>query len=623
VKGLPAQLIALVLALVLGAACKSDPSPIAVLTETSAGTEKQIGDAAGWNAAAVGVKFFRGDAVRTADATALLAVGQNAALRVQPRSLIRFGEHDGKDSIDVQLGEATLEGSSGKYQLGLGGIVLDGQSKVRIVAGDGGSQLELMLGKATLEQNGEVTAMEQGKAYQLGLGDLSMVRYDAAPADAAPAVDAAPAIDAAPATPKVSVVITGKKAQHVAKGTKNPVAVPAGSSELDAGELRIGARTSAKASSPGVTLDVGTGARIAIGGEPFMALTMGKASAAGDATTEGKVGVPGGHVVLKPGGKSAGASIDIRNRRETRIVATRGEIDLVGKSDKVTLEHGDTGVINANGTIEIVEQIPKYFDLRVNAGESFTVHDPRPGVAVRFAFECKSGGSIELIKDGVKRMTAGSDGANAMLGAGSWTYRQRCEGSGRVVKTGRIGVRRDDAHRELPKGQPPTNNVTANGKTYTVSYQNLFPNVEFKWPGATGSGFVLHLVKGAKKKSFPADSNATVVVPGTELSEGVSTYFFVNSAGTQSKTSFLNVQFNSAVPSVYIESPKAIAAFAPQIEIKGSTFSGWSVSVDGAAVPVDKHGRFAAQVNAPSANALAIKLSHPRQGVHYYLRRHP
>jgi hypothetical protein len=617
---LPATLVALVTA----AACKDDPSPIAVLQETSPGTEKETGDGP-WAAAAVGVKFFRGDAVRTGDGTALLALDKTAALRVQPHSLIRFGERSGKSSIDVELGAATLEGTGGKYQLKLGDLTLDGQSQVRITAGEGGNKLELVLGKATLDQNGQVTAMETGAAYELGLGDTTVARMDAAPPppDAAPAVDAA-MVDAAPPPPApetVSLVITGKNATYLPEGERKRLKMPAGDSALPAGtRLYLGKKTTAKASRPGVTLSLPPQASLTIGGEPMMAVTSGKVTATGTADAAGEVGIPGGKLVLKQGGgKAAGASIDIKNKRQTKIIVSKGEVSLVGKRT-VELEQGETALINSDGTIEVREEIPKYFDLRVAAGEKFTVHDPSPGTAIRFTFECAKGGLVELTGDGARHVSTGTDGANLMVQTGSWSYKVKCDGSSKTVKSGRVTVKRDDARRELPRGARATNPVTADGKNYTVSYQNLVPNVQFEWPG--GSSGTLHLNKGSQKRTIPV-SGGKVTVKGDDLNDGAYTFFFAADGGAQSKTSFLSIKFDNAVPSVYIEEPKAVAPFGSQITVKGATLSGWSVSVDGAAIDLDRDGRFTSDVGAPSANALAIRLSHPRQGVHYYLRRHP
>jgi hypothetical protein len=49
---------------------------------------------------------------------------------------------------------------------------------------------------------------------------------------------------------------------------------------------------------------------------------------------------------------------------------------------------------------------------------------------------------------------------------------------------------------------------------------------------------------------------------------------------------------------------------------------GWTAAVEGEPVPIDgKTRRFATKIKAPPGNALAIRLSHPQRGVHYYLRR--
>jgi hypothetical protein len=49
---------------------------------------------------------------------------------------------------------------------------------------------------------------------------------------------------------------------------------------------------------------------------------------------------------------------------------------------------------------------------------------------------------------------------------------------------------------------------------------------------------------------------------------------------------------------------------------------GWTAKVEGVEIPVDSRRRFHATVAAPQgAQALAIRLSHPQRGIHFYLRR--
>jgi len=55
--------------------------------------------------------------------------------------------------------------------------------------------------------------------------------------------------------------------------------------------------------------------------------------------------------------------------------------------------------------------------------------------------------------------------------------------------------------------------------------------------------------------------------------------------------------------------------------MRGAVLPGWSAAVEAIAIPVGNQRRFAAKVGIPGASALAIRLSHPQRGVHYYLRR--
>jgi hypothetical protein len=614
------------LAIVLLAACKDEPGAIATLTETSPGVQKQTG-AGPWTAAAVGVKFFRGDAVQTADGEALLRLGPAAALRVKPKSLIRFGASKGKSSIAVELGEATLEGTGGTYQLGLGAVTLDGQSTVRLTPGDatGTTRVELVLGAATLEEDGGApTAMAAGQTYVLGLGAATLEperRADAAMPDAAIA-DAAP-MDAAPvaAADVVAVVVTGRRAETKPEGGTWQ-SLPAGDGELAAGaELKIGRGSTVKASRPGVTLEMSAGGRMKVGGDPFMTVSAGELRATGADGDKGKVALPGGQLVLD--GARTGAAIEIK-RRETEIAVTRGVIELVGSKGKVPLQQGETAILRADGQIRIMNAVPKYFDLRVEAGASFTVHDPnpRPGTAVRFDYDCGGDGTVELGKDGFRapRVSGGNNSANMMVPPGAWRYRVRCD-NGRSGGSGKITVKRDSGTKSLPPVRDGgTNYVDADGMKYVVNYQNLRPKVVFRWKKATGGALTLNVAKGADVRTWPA-RGGSVTVGADELDDGVYSFYFTTSEGGRSPTSPLIMQYDNATPSAYIEEPKNATAWGGQIRVKGAVMPGYTASVEGVAMTLDRARRFDTQISPPSANAIAIKLSHSRFGVHYYLRR--
>jgi hypothetical protein len=85
--------------------------------------------------------------------------------------------------------------------------------------------------------------------------------------------------------------------------------------------------------------------------------------------------------------------------------------------------------------------------------------------------------------------------------------------------------------------------------------------------------------------------------------------------------STLIIDFDQTAPQVYIESPANGQTWTGDIDVRGAVLPGWSAAVEEIAIPIDKQRRFAAKVGLPTGKALAIRLSHPQRGVHYYLRR--
>ena len=81
------------------------------------------------------------------------------------------------------------------------------------------------------------------------------------------------------------------------------------------------------------------------------------------------------------------------------------------------------------------------------------------------------------------------------------------------------------------------------------------------------------------------------------------------------------IDFDQSAAQVYIESPPNGQPWNGQSDVRGAVLSGWSASIDGAPLPLDRQQRFQAKVDPPQGNALAIRLAHPERGVHYYLRR--
>src|SRR5690606_36032032 len=121
--------------------------------------------------------------------------------------------------------------------------------------------------------------------------------------------------------------------------------------------------------------------------------------------------------------------------------------------------------------------------------------------AIRFADACAGEGIVEVSSrprfTGEVVWSKGTGSASVLLAARTHHYRVRCVSEGEVEDTvrarGTIRVMRDDGTRPLPT-RPPENVVDADGRRYTVLYQNRLPEITFRWPRTAGSGpFVLHL----------------------------------------------------------------------------------------------------------------------------------
>jgi hypothetical protein len=419
--------------------------------------------------------------------------------------------------------------------------------------------------------------------------------------------------------------VTGKAAELLAPGEITWTKLPEGAGTLAKGSsVRLGPRTAAKITANGLAVALGGGARVKLGDDLAPALEAGAAGAT--ASAPATIALPGGKLALAGSPRGAAEAKLDSNPRETRVTVTRGGARLTGGGTDLAMNRGESAALGRAGAIRVIEAIPTYFDLRVVAGESLTIHDPRPPTAVQVQFDgkCPDGGVIEVDHDGrfrTPKLSGGREFANVMIGGGAWAYRLRCTTNGAeggAVASGRIAGLRDDGRRPLPKTQG-VNDIEADGRIYRISYQSAIPNVavHVRSPGATHK---LHLASAGKEQTFDS-SSSTIMVPSNQLREGTYTFWLDRDGVKQDKVSTLHIDFDQTAPQVYIESPMNGEAWKGDIDVRGAVLPGWTAAVEQIAIPIDKQRRFAAKVGIPSGNALAIQLSHPQRGVHYYLRR--
>lgn len=615
--------------LLLALAACSKKAALAELTKADGPVDRQAG-AGAWSSAPVGTKYYLGDAARTADGAAQLSVtGGAATLAMEPRTILRFGGTKDASQLLVELGAVSLTGS-GSYGLDVGDVKLTGGT-VRITAkAGGGSTLTLEMGDAVLTtRTGQTFDLDVGGTLELGDVIVRATPDAAPPVDAQVAeVDAAPPVDAPEVTGGATIEVTGKKVEVLAPGDTKWKALAAGAGALAQGaKVRVGAGSGATIVANGTTLELGGGARMALTEQGTLFLELGDARAAVPAATTGSIGVPGGEVALE-GTATSGAEARIAlGARGAKVTVTRGGAKLVGSSGGVlAMNRGESATLAKAGTIRVVEAIPSYFDFPVSVGGSVVIHDPKGATAVQFAFDgkCPDGGFIEMDKSSqfrTAKVSSGKDTANMMVPSGTWLYRLRCNkggGDSGSVGGGRVRVMRDSGSRPLPK-KPATNTIPVTGQTITIGYQSELPSIAIPTKG--DGVYKLHVATGGAEKVYTGSGK--IVIPSKDLAEENTYTFWLEKNGVKDpKVSGFKFEFDNTTPQVYIQAPVNGVAWGDQILVRGSVLTGWSAAINGTPIPMDAQRRFKITVDKPTAaKALAIKLSHPQRGVHYYLRR--
>jgi hypothetical protein len=265
-------------------------------------------------------------------------------------------------------------------------------------------------------------------------------------------------------------------------------------------------------------------------------------------------------------------------------------------------------------------------DITLTAGESATVHDRRSAAVVRLRLQglCPGEAIVELGggRHHAERLT-GSGAVIFRLGPGSRTYRVRCDGDAHREPraAGTLVLRRDSGDVPLSR-RAPTDVIDADGRRYTVLFQTRLPQVTLAWPGAPAGvdRLQLHVESSAGQRLIEGASPRRPLPAGT-LAEGTYTVWYLAPDGKQSPKTSITIRFDNAAPVAQFF-PSG-SAEAPAIAVDGVTVDGAKVTVGGQPLAIDGHGRFRGQA-APleGDDAVAVRLEHPRTGVHYYVRRH-
>jgi hypothetical protein len=643
VRSAPLVLIALAALAALPAlsgcgACRDQPAALAELVqaegpvERAAAGETAAGGGDAWRPASLGARFYLGDSARTGTGAAQLQLAGSSRLDMTPHTVLRFGRRGDKATeqrLAVELGTIEIAGG-GAFQFDVGEISVEQNGGVRISAGKAGSRVELLVGRASIRPTGgELTPLAPGVAVDFSDIEIRSVpdatRGDAGPV-AAPDAAAAPDAPGADAAAAAAVAVETTGTTEVRAAADQPwQPLPGGARTVELGtQLRVKSGT-ARLDTGDVAVALEKGGVVAVTPERRLAVLDGDALVRAAPGKAASVALPGGELAFEATPRGAAGDVAVGSR-ESRVRVTGGKLALVGaKGSRLEMRRGESALLGKAGAIRVLVAVPEAFDVAIAAGESVTVHDARGAAAVQFRFaeQCPEGGVVELDSSASFRtpaVSAGEGAANLMVSSGSYHYRVRCEergGDGRPVASGRLYVVRDSGRRPLPAAPPPFQ-LDADGRTYRVGYQAAIPTMKVVWKGGSGDSFTLRLARDGKDQSF-SSSEPSYSIPGSKLSEGVYMLWFEKSGG-RSKVSTLIIDFDNTAPAVYIDEPDDGEAWAAEVTIKGAVLPGWTVGIDGVALPLDKQRRFRATVPAPPST-LAIRVSHPQRGVHYYLRR--
>ncbi len=625
------------------------PKGLAELKAFRGKVEKSKSTEKSWSEAALGATFHFGDAVRTnAKASARLRIVGGSQLEMAESTTIRFGAatvSEATYAIDIEAGEAELIGAAGgsKIQLDVGLASLASNSRLRLRPDGGTLTVDVLVGSAVIDSGQNPIELRVGSRVTIDIGgsiverpvipdagvdvpDASATVTDAGPID----IDAS-ALDASVAG-SISATLSGRGAKIRTDPEEDWERVEEGEKQFAPGtSVKLPRRAKLELQRGDERANIAGPALIVVapaGGE-LLALQNGTGVIHGT-STDVRISVPGGVIVARRA-SGAGSRGEIRIRgRDTLVTPKSGTLILEGK--KGGREHiglGESATLRSIGGIEVKGRAPKRADFSITAGESATIHDPKPPTAIRVRFGklCPEEGVVEISSRSFKRSSALTRGKQSAIVRirGSQRYRIRCIVDGalqsKVQKKGRLRVRRDSGVRPLPR-KPTHNYVDADGRRYTVLYQNHLPKLTFRWPRQTARGsYTLNIKPSSGSLTSLTTSQPRYTMGSGKLREGTYDFWFQLGAA-RSTTSKLKIEFDNASPTAHIRSPKPGAEWGGTVTASGAALRGWAVSLHGKKLLLDRHSRFSTTVSKPgNGEAIAIRFAHRARGVHYYIRR--
>ena len=272
---------------------------------------------------------------------------------------------------------------------------------------------------------------------------------------------------------------------------------------------------------------------------------------------------------------------------------------------------------------------PDRVDITIGAGESAIFHDANPSLLVRLRLDglCTGAATVDVRGAGRLHQTTGVGSVVLRMRAGAQRYRVTCadDPGAKVPRaSGALTLLRDSGNVRLSR-RAPVNTIETDGRRYAVMFQTRLPVLSLVWPAAPdgASNLSLHVASTGGDKVI-ATSGPRHQLPSGALPEGAYTCWYATADGKLSPKTRVTIRFDNAAPTAqfFPAGSQTVEATAGTIPVDGVTVEGAKVSVDDKPLPVDERGRFRAELAPRSGDdALAVRIEHPRTGVHYYVRR--
>jgi hypothetical protein len=575
-----------------------------------------------WEPADLSSKFWLGDGLRTdPPSSALLALANGAQLHVSSGTSIRFlvdGLRDGEQGVDVLTGEATLSAGNSalQFRTHVGLAMLAPGGELVLTREGQAMRMRLDVGEAQFRNAHDETvklAIGESVLLQVGMAQLR---------------EQAPAVPPPLAANAIVAKVDSDGVQTHAKDERSWRALERGDHQLSAGtSLRLPAGTKVELSRGADSAQLqGSGEYLLGDGATWVETQRGDLHVRARAQ-DIEVIVPGGRIIVHAANGGSDAGVRIGDGQGTLDV-NQGKVTFKDKDASREVDANSpyhwsfaaAAGADLNAASEDTAS-PEYANFAIPLGESFVVHAPEVPVSLSFDFasKCKEQGVVELWPGHQRSRGAGH--VNVLLAVGARSYAIRCVDArgalGSVVARGNAQVLHDLGTRKLPP-IAPTTEIDADGRSYTIFYQNQLPNVRLHWPNAPSTDSYELDVDG-KKMSVPAAEH--VFTSGT-LGDGVHQLNFA-AQGRKSRTATVTVRFDNNAPTASLSAP-ADRGWQPgdRVDIEGVALPTWKVSVQGGTIEKVGDDRFRGQVMTSQEHPdIAVRLVHPRLGTHYYLRR--